>query len=891
MTTDSLRTLYLDYFKTKSHRVFPSDSLVPADDPSLLFTGAGMNQFKPYFLGLKKDLKRAASCQKCLRTADLDRVGKTATHHTFFEMLGNFSFGDYFKEEAIRWGWEFVTKELCLPKENLWVSVYKDDEEAFNLWRSKIGLPENRIVRMDAVDNFWPSPAINRGGSASGGNAEWPNGPCGPCSEIYAGRVPGKGVEIWNLVFTQYDRQSDGRLKDLPQKNIDTGMGLERTAAVLQGVDSNFDTDNFAKLRTELKRLLKQGSKEEKAHENAVMDHIRAIVFSIADGALPSNEGRGYVIRKLVRLASDHLTKAGSDKSGTLAKLVPAVVKIYGKTYPEIADRQKTIVSILENEENSFLEIIRIQVPKFEKDIDLYLSRHPTGGAEWSSALAEILFKNYDTYGLPKDLMTDSLKKRVAQGIKFNKIIDSFDGFIQQQRERSRGGSKISGEIFAKSDLYALTEGIAPTVFLGYETTESRQKIVRIIRNNSVAQEVHEGDEAVLIFEKTPFYAESGGQVGDAGQITSPEFEAEVTDSQYHEKFILHKARVRRGTAKTGLVCALEVNKGRRDDIMKNHTATHLLHSALRKILGDHVKQSGSLVAPDYLRFDFTHFKAVDSEALVKVEELVNEEIQKNRTLSKQEMSKEEAAREGAIAFFGEKYGDRVRVVTIGDFSKELCGGTHLESTGQIGLFKIVSEGSIQAGVRRIQAVTGRAAEAYLKDKKSELEKIKIEFNACGDALELLSSLAKQSEKLKNLKTKLSGLVDEVIKEETLRVLEGAEKVDGVKVLCLELPRADVELIRNNFEYLKKKETRFIALFSAAFEDKIAYAVAASSELVQKGFNSGEVIKEIAVAVKGQGGGRPDFAAGGSKEVSCAPQVLVAGRRIVDARLRSILRV
>ncbi|HTL70393.1 MAG TPA: alanine--tRNA ligase-related protein, partial [Candidatus Eisenbacteria bacterium] len=394
MKTDALRSAYLDFFRAKGHQVFSSDSLVPADDPSLLFTGAGMNQFKPYFLGQKKDVKRAASCQKCLRTADLDRVGKTAYHHSFFEMLGNFSFGDYFKEGAIEWGWEFVTKALGLPASDLWVSVYQDDDEAFAIWKSKIGIPESRIVRMGAEDNFWPSNAPQDG----------PNGPCGPCSEIYVGKVPGKGVEIWNLVFTQFDRQSDGSLPPLPQKNIDTGMGLERCAAVIQRVDSNFDTDNFARIRAELKRLLKSGAPEDRARENAVMDHVRAVVFSIADGALPSNEGRGYVIRKIIRLGTDHLSKAGAARPGSFHRLIPAIVDVYGAVYPEIADRQKTIASIVENEEGNFLEISRVREPEFREEFQKLIQK----SSQDASAVGQLVFKYFDTYGLPLETIQAS---------------------------------------------------------------------------------------------------------------------------------------------------------------------------------------------------------------------------------------------------------------------------------------------------------------------------------------------------------------------------------------------------------------------------------------------------------------------------------------------------
>ena len=847
MKTDALRKLYLDYFKAKDHRVFSSDSLVPADDPSLLFTGAGMNQFKPYFLGLKKDVKRATSCQKCLRTADLDRVGKTAYHHSFFEMLGNFSFGDYFKEEAIVWGWEFVTRELGLPKEDLWVSVYQDDDEAFELWKKKVGLPESRIVRMGAEDNFWPSNAPTDG----------PNGPCGPCSEIYVGKTPGKGVEIWNLVFTQYDRQSDGSLPPLPQKNIDTGMGLERAAAVIQRVESNFDIDTFAALRKEVHVLLKKAGTE-RSHENAVMDHIRAATFSIADGALPSNDGRGYVIRKIIRLATDHLDKAGAVTPGTLHQLVPAVVRIMGSVYPELTDRQKTISSIIENEEKAYFEACR---------------RAETARQGMMSD-EEFAFMLYDTHGLPLDRIRSKFEK---EGKKFDEKI--FEESLEQQRDRSRSSSSMSGDIFSMDSKTALVAGLPPTQFAGYESLATEAKLL-----------LEAPKEGILIFDRSTFYAEAGGQIGDTGTIEGNGFKAVVIETQWMEKCIAHKVRVESGRAEVGKIYKLSVETERRADIMKNHTATHLLHSALRKVLGDHVKQSGSLVAQDYLRFDFTHFSALTEAQTLEVERLINDEIRKNISLKKEVMSKNEAIQKGAVAFFGEKYGDQVRVVSVGDFSKELCGGTHLETTGQISVFKIVSEASIQAGVRRIQAVTGRAAEAYLRDKESELKKIMVEFKA-KDSEGLKVSLQEVSLKLKNLKSRLSGLADTALKNETHKVLLAAPRVGEAKLVCVEAPRADVDLIRSDCEYLKKEEPLFAAFFSAPFEDKVAYVVAASQGVVQRGFNSGEVVKEIAAAVKGSGGGRPDFAVGGNKDAGSASEVLAAGRRIVDARLRLVLKV
>ena len=850
--------------------MFPSDSLVPADDASVLFTGAGMNQFKPYFLGLKKDLKRATSCQKCLRTADLDRVGKTAYHHTFFEMLGNFSFGDYFKEEAIAWAWEFVTKEIRLPKSKLWVSTYQEDEEAFKIWKTKIGLPESRILRMGAHDNFWPANAKEEG----------PNGPCGPCSEIYVGEVPGKGVEIWNLVFTQHDRQSDGTLKDLPQKNIDTGMGLERTASVLQGVASNFDIDLFQEIRVELRKLL-IGSSRESAHENAVMDHARAVVFSIADGVSPSNEGRGYVIRKLIRLGSEHLEKAGAANSGLFHQMVPAVVRVMSSAYPELAALEKNISMIVLNEENAYREAL-LNIPRMKKEI-LELSLRGKNPEETSRLAAEIVFKYYDTHGIPFDTCTLTVEK--AGLVLDGKIYkEEFEAYLAEQKKRSRQASKISGEIFAKNDAYALLEGLPDSKFLGYEKLEAAGQLLRVIKNGAIETGLTKGEEGLLIFDKTSFYAEAGGQVGDAGEISGNGSKATVTDAVWMEKCIAHKVRVESGELRSGESYTLKVDGERRSDIMKNHTATHLLHSALRKVLGDHVKQSGSLVAPDRLRFDFTHFGPVDAEKIAEVEGLVNREIQKNAALTKKVVGKEEAVREGAIAFFGEKYGDEVRVVTIGDFSKELCGGTHLTSTGEIQAFKIISEGSIQAGVRRIEAVTGRGAREFLEKNKWELAEIQKLFKI-ENREDLPAELKKIGSKIAALKSKLANSIDAKMRIRTEEVISKSEMIKGIKIVYLETPNADIDTIRRDWEYLKSKNENAVTLFQSDFEDKFNYIVAASGEAARNKFQSDRIIKLINEAVQGSGGGRPDFAVGGGKILENKIKVKEVGLRVIKSEL------
>lgn len=856
MTVAELRQAYLEFFRARGHRVFPSDSLIPHDDPSLLFTGAGMNQFKPYFLGFKKDLKRAASCQKCLRTADLERVGKTGYHHSFFEMLGNFSFGDYFKKEAIVWGWEFVTKILKLDEKKLWVSVYGEDDQARGLWKKEIGLPDAKIVSFGADDNFWPANAPKDG----------PNGPCGPCSEIYVGETPGKGVEIWNLVFTQFDRQDGGGLAPLPQKNIDTGMGLERTASVLQGVKSNFDIDLFQEFRKELRTLFHGSASagrpcnesEARAHENAVMDHARAAVFCVADGASPSNEGRGYVVRKLIRLGCDHLIQAGA-KPGRFKDLVPMVAARMGNAYPELNAKQKEIFLVIENEERSFNEVVRTQVPKLKEALR-------TGGDPESTA-----FKFYDTHGLPFETIS-------ATASTLNIILkpERFNILLEEQKGRSRASSKISGEIFKKSGLYALAQGLPATEFLGYHGTGASGKLLRVIEPD------------LWVFDRTPFYAQAGGQVGDTGRILGPGLEADVLDTQAHERIVLHKVALKKGAPEAGKVYELRVDAERRADVMNNHTGTHLLHAALRKILGEHVKQAGSLVAPDYLRFDFTHFKALTADELSRVEAMVNEEIRRNTALRKEEMTRQEAALSGAIAFFGEKYGDRVRVVSIGDFSKEFCGGTHLASTGQIEQFKITSESSIQAGARRIEAVTGRWARKRAQESEGELAAFAREFGV--GRRDLACGLEKLKDRVRVLRQRASSLAQEKLNVHEKKRLEGAPALHGVKVVR-DVVKHDVpSLAQEAARYLQKQGTECAALIATTGPSAVSFVVSGTSGLVGRGFRSNEVIRSISPIVGGKGGGRPDFAVGGGKEVARLEEALKAAEKQIVQFIESTFK-
>ncbi len=750
------------------------------------------------------------------------------------------------------------------------MSVYEEDEEAFLIWKNKIGLPESKIVRLGAVDNFWPSNA----------KIDGPNGPCGPCSEIYVGEMPGKGVEIWNLVFTQFDRQSDGSLKNLPQKNIDTGMGLERTASVLQGVESNFDIDIFMGFRKGLRALLRKDAPRAVADENAVMDHARAAVFSIADGALPSNEGRGYVVRKLIRLGCDHLTKAGAEP-GQFKKLAPLVAEMMQNAYPEIGARQKEIAAVIENEENAYQEVLRTRIPMWQHRLKEILS--DGGDAKKRSVAVSVeAFTYYDTYGVPLDLLQEAAE---LSGTSVDPEI--FRKRMEEQKDRSRASSKIAGEIFVKSDLYALTEGIAQTQFLGYTDTKATARLLKVLRSSAGQQQSDvDGYEAVLIFDQSPFYAESGGQIGDTGSVSGNNFQAEVQDTHAHEKIILHKVRVKRGQPEVGKSYELSVDADRRADIMKNHTATHLLHSALRKTLGEHVKQSGSLVAADYLRFDFTHFRALDPETLNKIEALVNEEVKKNSKLEKQVLSKEQAIKEGAVAFFGEKYGEDVRVVSVGDFSKELCGGTHLDCTGPIGFFKITSESSIQAGVRRIQAVTGRWAEQYLQEQRQQLDKIYKTFHL--DKHSPQEGLRKKTQAIMALKNRIRQSAATRITSHLDGCIQPSANIGGAKLVLETLDGADVDLMRGGFEHLKSKDVSFVLFLASGDSEKISFLVAASPDLVRKGFDAGKIVKSIAVVVEGNGGGRPDFAVGGGKRADKKNQALAFGEKAIRRELENI---
>lgn len=830
MTTDKIRQLFLEFFKSKGHTVVVSDCLVPKDDPTVLFTGAGMNQFKEKFLGRNVTYKRATTCQKCLRTGDLDNVGKTSGHHTFFEMLGNFSFGDYFKKEAILWAWEFFTENLKIQPDRLWASVYKDDEEAYGIWKEIIKIPESRIIRFGEKDNFWPSEAPTKG----------PNGPCGPCSEVFydygkdvgcgkPGCTPacdcGRFVEVWNMVFTQYDRQSDGKLKPLPAKNIDTGMGLERLASVMQGVKTNFEIDIFVPIIKAIEKLQdhKTQDAKHKAKNNAIADHIRAVTFMIADGVMPSNEERGYVARKLIRRASSHGRDIGIGEP-FLYKLVTAVAGVMKEQYPEILNARDDVAEIVKKEEESFLFVIENQLPKVEAVFEKMRSeKNP-------AIIAESAFNFYDTYGMPYEMLEEAAEKH---GIKIDEGL--FESFLERQRKISRANTKLKGEIFSETFAKKVEALGLKTEFLGYEKAHAEATVLAVL------------GEGEIILDKTPFYGESGGQAGDWGKIETRSGAMEVQDAKKIGGTIVHIGKMLRGSILKGENAKVFIDESVRRKIMANHTATHLLQAGLRKVLGEHVRQTGSMVNSDHLRFDFTHMKKMDEREISRVEDIINGNIRDSIRVEKTIKSLEEARRDGATALFGEKYEDKVRVVTIGNISKELCGGTHVDNTKDIGNFRIISEGSVASGVRRIEALTGIAAEEWAR-KAMDAEGLRFKAEAIKD----------EAKKAMQARTK-EALSD-------IDAIISRSKVAGVsKIIADVVKDVDMECLRILSDKIRSREKSIVIILGTVIIDRASFIVSITDDLVNKGLNAGVIAKDIAALIEGSGGGKPGFAQGGGR--------------------------
>ncbi|AIY86966.1 MULTISPECIES: alanine--tRNA ligase [unclassified Thermotoga] len=852
MTSEEIREAFLKFFEKKGHKILPSASLIP-DDPQLLFTVAGMVPFKPIFWGKVEPVyTRVATCQKCLRTVDIENVGKTPRHHTFFEMLGNFSFGDYFKEEAIEWAWEFLTQVLGVPEEKLWVSVYEEDEEAFRIWNEKIGLPEKKILRMGKEDNFW--------GPAG------PTGPCGPDTEIFydtgylkgcpegeectPANSEGRFVEIWNLVFTEYYQDEEGKLHPLPRKNIDTGAGLERFCAMMQGVYSNFDTDLFQPIINRIEELTGVGYKTDEEKDvsiRVIADHIRAITFLISEGVFPSNEGRGYVLRRIIRRAMRHGILLGMSEP-FLYRIVDAVVEKMGRVYPEIVRGEGMVKEVLSAEENRFLKTLEQGMKVFDEIVE-----------KKGKIDSEDAFRLYDTYGLPLELTLEIAKEK---GVEVD--VQEFNKYMEEQQRKSRAAM---GDVeFARR--YEYLEKLPKdfrTEFTGYEKLEDEGEVVLIARDDETVEEASEGTVEV-VFSRTPFYAEKGGQVSDTGTVKWKDGKALVEYVfEASEGVIVHRIKILDGTLRRGQKVILRVDKKRREATMRNHTATHLLHAALKKVLGDHVRQAGSLVAPDRLRFDFTHFKGLSSAEIEQVEDLVNEWIMEAIPVEVRYTSYEEAVKSGVVALFTEKYGDVVRVVEVPGVSKELCGGTHVKNTGQIGLFKIISEESVSSGVRRIEAVTGFSALELLRNQKKLIDQLKEILGARED--ELTGRVLSLREKVKELEKKLSqGRISE--ERIAMKQLE-----DGVKVFHGVFEGVEAKHLGGIADNVLKKEGEGIVILFSKFENKVSLVVKVSENLLGK-YDASSIARNIAKELGGNGGGRKNFAQAGGRHPERIKDVL-----------------
>jgi len=856
MTSDEIRRAFLSYFEERDHKVVRSSSLVPRDDPSLLFTNAGMVQFKGVFLTEEtRDYRRAVSSQKCVRAGgkhnDLENVGKTARHHTFFEMLGNFSFGDYFKKEAIEMGWDLLIHQWGLPPERMWITIYHEDDEAFGLWK-RIGIREDRIVRMGEKDNFW---------------AMGETGPCGPCSEIVIdqGEEVGCGrpscsvecdcdrfLELWNLVFMQFNRDSEGKVHPLAKPCIDTGMGLERISAILQGVRSNFETDLFIPIVKEIETISPISYRRNPPCDismRVIADHSRAATFLINDGVLPSNEGRGYVLRRIMRRAMRHGKMLGI-KVPFLHRTSSKVVELMKEAYPELRETQDFVSKVIQNEEERFSETLDSGLKILREEIE----RLKAEGRKILSG--EVAFRLYDTFGFPLDLTADILQE---EGMTFDE--EGFRAQMEGQRLKSKQAWQGIGEGKTK-EIYRrlVAEGIK-TAFTGYEETQSDSKILRLIKGDEVVPSAMEGDEVEVITEKTPFYGEAGGQVGDRGVIFHEKFSLEVEDTlRPMEELIVHRARVKRGAAKEGMEATLRVDAERRRATALNHTATHLLQAVLRETLGEHVRQAGSLVSPDRLRFDFTHFASIEEEDLESIETQVNQKIRGNLKVETKIMPLEEALQTGAMALFGERYGERVRVVKVADFSIELCGGTHTSRTGDIGLFKIVNEAGVAAGVRRIEALTGEGADRFVKEEERELREIA--FSLKSTPGEISSRVERLLQRQRELEREFQSYQDKASGQEVLDLLQFVREVKGIKLLSAKVDAKTQKRLREFVDQLKVRIGSGIILLGSRSQGKVSLIMGVTADLTHR-FNANDLIKRIATHVGGTGGGRPDFAQAG----------------------------
>jgi alanyl-tRNA synthetase len=871
LTGHQIRQLFLEYFEQHGHRIVKSSSLVPANDPTLLFTNAGMNQFKDIFLGReKRDYVRAASSQKCVRAGgkhnDLENVGKTARHHTFFEMLGNFSFGDYFKSEAIPLAWNLVTREYGIDQGRLWITIYQDDEEAFAIWNQKVGISSERVFRLGEKDNFW---------------AMGDTGPCGPCSEIHfdqgaaaseSGHTEcqfpcdcGRYVEIWNLVFMQFDRDSSGKLTPLPRPSIDTGMGLERITAVLQGKTSNFETDLLKPLILQAAEIAQRDYGHDSSVDiylRVIADHSRAATFLISDGIIPSNDGRGYVLRKILRRAIRHGRLLGIEDP-FLYKMTGHVVELMKDPYPELVSTREYVAKVVKNEEQRFSSTIRIAIDQLTESLSR-IEKLPESERVLSG---DMIFKFYDTFGLPIDLIQEIAEET---SVKLDEA--GFNAKLEAQRERGKASWKDTPAQQAKS---ALVPGPEKTIFVGYSDLQVEDaRIVGISVGGIPVELLRSGESGEVFLDKTPFYAETGGQVGDTGLLEGDNSEAIVHNTHAPiPGYSAHEAKCIRGTLRVGEFVRARVDVERRLSIAKNHTATHLLHASLRNLIGFHVKQAGSLVAPDRLRFDFTHYTSLWPEEISEIEDRVNAIVMKNSQVTTSIKDLNAAISEGAMALFGEKYGDRVRVVSVDNFSKELCGGTHVSRTGDIGLFKIIGEGGIAAGVRRIEAITGPGAlNRFREDEQliSQLEEI-----SRGKRTELPMILERYQSSIKGLEKELEQIKYRLAKNRIQAILESALIVKDVKILTGIVDDLDKSSLRNLADELKSKLEKGVVVLATSNSDKVSLVATVTSNLNPK-LHAGKLVKEISSIVGGSGGGRPEMAEAGGKDPSRMAQALQA---------------
>ncbi|HED2155161.1 TPA: alanine--tRNA ligase [Klebsiella variicola subsp. variicola] len=872
-STAEIRQAFLDFFHSKGHQVVASSSLVPHNDPTLLFTNAGMNQFKDVFLGLdKRNYSRATTAQRCVRAGgkhnDLENVGYTARHHTFFEMLGNFSFGDYFKQDAIKYAWELLTGEnwFALPKEKLWVTVYETDDEAFDIWANEVGVPRERIIRIGdnkgapfASDNFWQM---------------GDTGPCGPCTEIFFdhgdhiwGGPPGspeedgdRYIEIWNIVFMQFNRQADGTMEPLPKPSVDTGMGLERIAAVLQHVNSNYDIDLFRDLIASVAKVTGATDLTNKSLR-VIADHIRSCAFLIADGVIPSNENRGYVLRRIIRRAIRHGNMLGA-KDTFFWKLVAPLIAVMGSAGEELKQQQAQVEQVLKTEEEQFARTLERGLALLDEELSKLKGDTLDG---------ETAFRLYDTYGFPVDLTADVCRER---NIKVDEA--GFEAAMEEQRRRARESSGFG------ADYNAMIRVDVASEFKGYDHLELNGKVTALFIDGKAVDSVSAGQEAVVILDQTPFYAESGGQVGDKGELKGAGFSFAVSDTQKYGQAIGHIGKVASGSLKVGDAVQADVDEARRQRIRLNHSATHLMHAALRQVLGTHVAQKGSLVNDKALRFDFSHFEAMKPEEIRAVEDLVNAQIRRNLAIETNIMDIDAARASGAMALFGEKYDDRVRVLQMGDFSTELCGGTHAARTGDIGLFRITSESGTAAGVRRIEAVTGEGAIAMLHAQSDQLSDIAQLLK--GDSHNLGEKVRAALERTRQLEKELQQLKEQAAAQESANLSSKAEEINGVKLLVSELAGVEPKMLRTMVDDLKNQLGSTVVVLATVADGKVSLIAGVSKDVTDR-VKAGELVGMVAQQVGGKGGGRPDMAQAGGTDASALPAALASVKGWVSAKL------